>query len=63
MRGLMGFLDGIGPFALWWIAVVVLGASALSGVPRKRVAWSIGGIYLGLLIFFVALGMMMRRGG
>ena len=63
MRGMIGFLDGLGPFALWWIAVVVLGASALSGVPRKRVAWSIGGIYLGLLIFFVALGTMMRRGG
>ena len=63
MGSIVGILDGLGPFGIWWIAVVIIGASALSGVARKRVAWSVGGIYLGLLVFFVALGAMFRRGG
>ena len=63
MRSIVGILDGLGPFGIWWIAVVIIGASVLSGVPRKRVAWSVGGIYLGLLVFFVVLGGMFRRGG
>ena len=63
MSSIVGILDGLGPFSIWWIAVVIIGASTLSGVPRKRVAWSAGGIYLGLLVFFVVLGGMFRRGG
>ena len=63
MRSIVGVLDGLGPFGIWWIAVVIIGASALSGVARKRVAWSVGGIYVGLLVFFVVLGGMFRRGG
>ena len=63
MGSVVGILDGLGPFAIWWIAVVIIGASALSAVPRKRVAWSVGGIYVGLLVFFVVLGAMFRRGG
>jgi Yip1-like protein len=63
MRSVIGVLDGLGPFGIWWIAVVIIGASVLSGVPRKRVAWSVGGIYVGLLVFFVVLGGMLRRAG
>jgi len=63
MSSVVGILDGLGPFGIWWIAVLVIGASTLSGVPRKRVAWSVGGIYVGLLVFFVVLGGMFRRGG
>jgi len=63
MTSIVGILDWLGPFGIWWIAVVVIGASALSGVPRKRVGWSVGGIYLGLVVFFVVLGGMFRRGG
>lgn len=63
MGSIVGILDGLGPFAIWWIAVVVIGASVLSGAPRKRVAWAVGGIYVGLLVFFVVLGAMFRRGG
>jgi hypothetical protein len=63
MGSVVGILDGLGPFALWWIAVVIIGAATLSGIPRKRVAWAVGGIYLGLLVFFVVLGAMFRRGG
>lgn len=63
MRIVTGVLDGLGPFAIWWMAVTIIGASTLSGVPRKKVAWGLGAIYVALLIFFAALGAMMRRGG
>lgn len=63
MGTVVGILDGLGPFALWWLAVVVIGASTVTGLARKRVAWSVGGIYLGLVVFFVVLGAMFRRGG
>jgi hypothetical protein len=63
MGSVVGILDGLGPFAIWWLVVLVIGASVLSGVARKRVAWSVGGIYLCLLVFFVVLGAMFRRGG
>lgn len=63
MGSVVGILDGLGPFAIWWLAVIIIGAATLSGVPRKRVAWSISGIYLGLVVFFVVLGGMFKRGG
>lgn len=63
MRVVMAVLDGLGPFGIWLLVVMVLGASVLSGVPRKRVAWALGGIYLALVIFFSVLGAMFSRGG
>lgn len=63
MRILTGVLDGLGPFAIWWIVVTIIGAAALSGVARKRVAWALGSVYVALLVFFAALGAIMRRGG
>jgi hypothetical protein len=44
--GLTTFLDAIGPFAIWYLAVVVIGASTLSGAKRSSVAWVLGAIYL-----------------
>lgn len=61
MRIVVGILDGLGPFGIWGIWVVILGASVLSGVPRKRAAWALGGVYVTLVIFFSALGAMMSR--
>ena len=49
------FLDGIGPLAIWFVAVLVIGASAMSGAPRKNAAWVIGGLYLVLLLFGSAM--------
>jgi hypothetical protein len=57
------FLDAIGPFSIWYLAVLIIGASALSGAPRKSVGWVLGGLYLVLMIFFAALGAMFSRGG
>ena len=49
------FLDGIGPFALWYLAVGVVGASALSGAKRRSVAWVLGVLYLVFLALMAAL--------
>ena len=46
--GLTTFLDLIGPFEAWWAAVAVLGASAISGAPRRSVAWVLVALYLAL---------------
>jgi hypothetical protein len=63
MTGLGFFLDAIGPLALWYLAVVIIGAAAVSGAPRKSVGWVFGALYVGMTIFFAALGAMFSRGG
>lgn len=55
-RGLTGFLDLIGPFEAWWLFVAIVGAAALSGAPRKKVAWVVVALYLALGAFFTAAG-------
>ncbi|MFI5370165.1 MAG: YIP1 family protein [Candidatus Eisenbacteria bacterium] len=49
------FLDAIGPFAIWALVVSILGASALSGAPRKSVAW----VCIALTLVFAAFGAAM----
>ena len=63
MTGLGFFLDGIGPLALWYVVVLVIGAAALSGSPRKSVGWVLGSLYVAMTVFFSALGAMFSRGG
>lgn len=63
MTALGFFLDAIGPLALWYLAVVIIGAAAVSGAPRKSVGWVLGALYVGVTIFFAALGAMFSRGG
>jgi len=60
--GLGFFLDAIGPLSIWYLAVLILGAAALSGAARKSVAWVLGGLYVALMVFFGALAAMMTRG-
>ncbi len=59
---LSAFLDAIGPFNLWFLAVAVIGAAALSGAPRKSVAWVLGGLYLALAVFGAALAAVFTQG-
>ena len=44
--GVASFLDAFGPFEIWTVALVILGATALSGASRKSVTWAIVGLYL-----------------
>jgi hypothetical protein len=54
-------LDALGPLAVWYVVVMILGAAALSGAPRKGVAWVLGSLYLVLVVFVAALGAMFSR--
>jgi hypothetical protein len=54
--GLANALDAFGPLALWPVVVAILGVSALSGAPRRSVAWLLGVTYAVLAIVFAAFG-------
>lgn len=56
------FLDGIGPLAIWYVAVLILGAAALSGAPRKQTAWAIGTLYVVTLAFGAAVASLQVKG-
>lgn len=43
-------LDAVGPFNIWFVAVAVLGCAALSGAPRRSVAWVLGGLAVALAV-------------
>ncbi|HYM82427.1 MAG TPA: YIP1 family protein [Candidatus Limnocylindria bacterium] len=59
LQGALGILlDGLGPLSLWPVVVAILGAAALSGAPRKSVAWVVGGLYIAVLVFAAALAAM-----
>ena len=57
------FLDALGPLAIWYLIVGIIGAAALSGAPRKSVAWVLGILYLAIAIFMSALAAMFAPGG
>jgi len=56
--GLGAFLDAFGPLSIWYIAVGIVGASVLSGAPRKSTAWTLGIIYLVIAAFLAGLAAM-----
>ena len=62
LTGLTTFLDFIGPFEAWWAAVAVLGASAISGAPRRSVAWVLVALYLALGAFLAAVSAFFSPG-
>jgi hypothetical protein len=63
MVGLGTFLDqGIGPFALWSLAVLALGTAALSGAPRRSVILVLGGIWLLVIAIFSVLAAVLTPG-
>jgi Yip1 domain len=57
-----GVLDALGPLSIWYVAVMILGAAALSGTPSRRVAWVLGGLYLVFVVLLSALGAMVQPG-
>jgi hypothetical protein len=62
ITGLTGFLDALSPFAAWYLAVVILGTAALSGAPRRNVAWVLVMLYLALGVFFAAVNALFNPG-
>jgi hypothetical protein len=61
MTGLGVFLDAIGPLGIWFLAVVILGVSALCGTPRKTTAWVMSGLYLALILLAAGLAAVFAR--
>lgn len=55
ITGLKVFLDALGPFSIWGLVVMILGASALSGLPSRRVGWALSIMYLVLWLLFAGL--------
>lgn len=60
--GLISFLQWMNPFSLWFLVVMVIGASALSGAPRRNVAWVLVGLYVAFAVVLSAVGMMFTPG-
>ena len=60
--GLASFLDALGPLSVWSLVVAILGAAALSGAPRRSVAWILGGFYLALTILMAVMAAMFAPG-
>lgn len=63
LRALAVFLDWIGPFGIWHVAVAVLGAAYLSGAPRKSVAWALGILYAVCGLIAAGLAALIPGGG
>lgn len=63
MVGLGTFLDqGIGPFALWYLAVLALGTTALSGAERRSVILALGGVWLAVFAIISVLAAVFAPG-
>jgi hypothetical protein len=61
--GLGAFLDhGIGPFAIWYVAVLALGAAALSGAPRRSVMLALGGLWLAAVAIIAVVAALFAPG-
>jgi hypothetical protein len=54
-------LDAVGPFSIWYVIVGIIGAAALSGAPRRSVAWTLGVLYLVIMGFVSALAALMTQ--
>ena len=62
LTGLTTFLDFLGPFEVWWGIVVILGVSALTGAPRRNVAWVLVSLYLAFGVLFAAANAFFNPG-
>jgi hypothetical protein len=63
MVGLGTVLDhGVGPFAIWYVAVLVLGTAALSGAPRRGLAFALGGLWLAAILVWALLAAIFAPG-
>ena len=60
--GLAVLLDAVGPFSLWYLFVTIVGCSALSGAPRKNVAWVLTALYLALTVVFAVVAAVFGPG-
>ena len=55
-------LDALGPLQLWYVAVMVLGVSAMTGAPRKSTTLVVGGLYLAIMVLWAAVAWLFTPG-
>lgn len=55
MAGLAVLLDAFSPFVAWYVFVCVVGCAALTGAPRKNVAWVLVGLYLAISLLLAGV--------
>ena len=55
-------LDALGPLQLWYVGVLVLGVSAMTGAPRKSTVWVVGGLYLAIMVLWAAVAWLFTPG-
>ena len=60
--GLTMFLDAIGPFEAWWLAVGIIGVAAIARAPRRNVAWVMTALYLAFSAFVAAVNALFNPG-
>ena len=60
--GITMFLDFFAPFEAWRIAVAVIGVAALTGAPRRNVAWVMVALYLAFGAFLAAVNALFNPG-
>jgi Yip1-like protein len=60
--GITMFLDFFAPFEAWRIAVAVVGVAALTGAPRRNVAWVLVALYLAFGAFLAAVNALFNPG-
>ncbi len=61
-QGLAVLLDAVGPFVIWNLFVTIVGCAALSGAPRRNVAWVLAALYLALSIVFAVVAALFAPG-
>ena len=61
--GLGIFLDALGPFSIWYLVVGILGAAALSGAPRRSVAWVLSSLYMLIVVVSAVLTALFTPAG
>jgi hypothetical protein len=62
LTGLATFLDSLGPFNIWWGVVVILGVGALTGAPRRNLAWVLIALYLAFSVLLAAVSAFFSPG-
>jgi hypothetical protein len=61
--GLGIVLDALGPFSIWYLVVGILGAAALSGAPRRSVAWVLASLYAIIVVVSAVLTALFTPAG
>ncbi|MFM7232805.1 MAG: YIP1 family protein [bacterium] len=62
-RALVAFLDGLSPFAAWFLVVAVIGSCTVAGTARRATAWVVVALYLVVLVLLSTLAGVFGAGG